>query len=244
MLETFEKYISEYNLDQGYMKLKHGHSMRVMNLMEKYAKLLGYSDEDIELAKLIGLLHDIGRFEQYKVFGCDVDHKTVDHADYSVVQLFDKDKIRLFTDREDWHDIVRFAIKNHNKREIPKCEDERVLKFSKLIRDMDKLDILYLMGKLGIDGCKDLEDIISEEVKEYIKKHVTVDITKCKNKNDWTAVQFAFVFDVNNDVVLNEFKDNLKHLYDRVNKEVFKDIYEEIIRYIDERIDKYDGNRN
>ena len=36
---------------------------------------------------------------------------------------------------------IEFAIKNHNKRQIPDHEDERVLKFAKLIRDIDKLDI-------------------------------------------------------------------------------------------------------
>ena len=143
MLEEFEKYISCYSLDESYMKLKHDHSVRVMELMGKYAKALGYSEDDIELAKLIGLLHDIGRFEQYKVFGSDIDHETVDHADYSVVQLFDKNEIKLFTDREDWYPILKFAIKNHNKREIPECNDERVLMFTKLIRDIDKLAIVY-----------------------------------------------------------------------------------------------------
>ena len=148
MLEAFEKYISEYSLDQSYMKLKHDHSIRVMELMGKYAKELNYTDDDIELAKLIGLLHDIGRFEQYKVFGSDIDHKTVDHADYSVVQLFDKNQIIQFTDRQEWYPIIEFAIKNHNKRYIPYTEDERVLMFAKLIRDIDKLDIIYLLGYL------------------------------------------------------------------------------------------------
>ena len=244
MLEEFEKYISAYDLDQGYMKLKHDHSVRVMELMGKYAKELGYSEDDVELAKLIGLLHDIGRFEQYKVFGSDIDYKTVDHADYSVVQLFDKEQIRLFTDREEWYPILKFAIKNHNKRVIADCNDERVLKFTKLIRDIDKLDIIYLLGYLKLNMYKDAPYEITPEVKEYVFNHETVDVTKCLNDNDWTVAQFAFVFDVNNDVILKEYKKNLEYYYERINKERFKEIYIEIIKYIDERIDKYDGNRN
>lgn len=236
MLEEFEKYISEYSLNQSYMKLKHDHSIRVMELMGKYAKELGYNEEDIELAKLIGLLHDIGRFEQYKVFGSDVDHKTVDHADYSVVQLFDKGQIELFTDRKDWYPIIEFAIKNHNKRDIPYTEDERVLMFAKLIRDIDKLDIIYLLGYLGQHLYKDVNADITGDVKNYVINHETVDVTKCMNENDWTTAQFAFVFDINNNIVLNEYKDNLSYLYERVNKDRFKEIYEETIKYIDERI--------
>lgn len=244
MLEAFEKYVSSYSLDQSYMKLKHDHSIRVMELMGKYATDLNYCEDDIELAKLIGLLHDIGRFEQYKVFGSDIDHKTVDHADYSVVQLFDKNQISLFTDREDWYPIIKFAIKNHNKREIPECSDERVLKFTKLIRDIDKLDIIYLLGVLGQHLYKDVNTDITRNVRNYVINHETVDVTKCVNENDWTTAQFAFVFDINNDIILEEYKDNLSHLYDKVNKERFYDIYKEIIKYIDERIDKNDGNRN
>lgn len=236
MLEEFEKYISEYSLNQSYMKLKHDHSIRVMELMGKYAKELGYNEEDIELAKLIGLLHDIGRFEQYKVFGSDVDHKTVDHADYSVVQLFDKGQIELFTDRKDWYPIIEFAIKNHNKRDIPYTEDERVLMFAKLIRDIDKLDIIYLLGYLGQHLYKDVNADITGDVKNYVINHETVDVTKCMNENDWTTAQFAFVFDINNNIILNEYKDNLSYLYERVNKDRFKEIYEETIKYIDERI--------
>ena len=237
MLEEFEKYISEYSLNQSYMKLKHDHSIRVMELMGKYAKELGFNEEDTELAKLIGLLHDIGRFEQYKVFGSDVDHKTVDHADYSVVQLFDKGQIELFTDRKDWYPIIEFAIKNHNKRDIPYTEDERVLMFAKLIRDIDKLDIIYLLGYLGQHLYKDVNADITGDVKNYVINHETVDVTKCMNENDWTTAQFAFVFDINNNIILNEYKDNLSYLYERVNKDRFKEIYEETIKYIDERID-------
>lgn len=244
MLEEFEKYISTYDLDQGYMKLKHDHSVRVMELMEKYALELGFSEDDVELAKLIGLLHDIGRFEQYKVFGSDVDHETVDHADYSVVQLFEKKQIKQFTDREDWYPIIEFAIKNHNKRVMADCNDERVLKFAKLIRDIDKLDIIYLLGYLKLNMYKDAPYDITKEVSDYVFKHETVDVTKCCNDNDWTTAQFAFVFDVNNDVILKEYKKNLEYYYERINKERFKEIYEEIIRYIDGRIDIYERNRN
>lgn len=237
MLEAFENYISKYSLDQSYMKLKHDHSIRVMELMNKYAKELNYNEEDIEIAKLIGLLHDIGRFEQYKVFGTDKDHKTVDHADYSVVQLFEKNQIKQFTDKKEWYPIIEFAIKNHNKRQIPDHEDERVLKFAKLIRDIDKLDIIYLLGYLGQHLYKDIDEKITSDVIKYVINHETVDVTKCVNENDWTTAQFAFVFDINNDIILKEYKENLNYLYDRVNKDRFKEIYEETIKYIDERID-------
>lgn len=66
MEEVFERFIADYDLSNSDIKLKYNHSYRVADLQVKYAKLLGFNKEDIEIAKIIGLLHDIGRFEQLK----------------------------------------------------------------------------------------------------------------------------------------------------------------------------------
>jgi len=89
-IEAFSEYVSEYDFSNDKIKLKYDHTLRVMNLSKKYAILLGFNEEDVELATLIGLLHDIGRFEQVKVYDSFDDLHTVDHADYSVEQLFKK----------------------------------------------------------------------------------------------------------------------------------------------------------
>ena len=85
MLEVaFDKYVSNYDLSNELIKLKYDHSYRVMELSIKYAKELEFSESDIELCKIIGLLHDFGRFEQLKVYNTFDDNKSIDHADYSV----------------------------------------------------------------------------------------------------------------------------------------------------------------
>ena len=45
---------------------KINHTFRVMDLCGEIAESLNLSDEEIKLAKLCGLLHDLGRFEQWK----------------------------------------------------------------------------------------------------------------------------------------------------------------------------------
>ncbi len=238
MIEAFNKYVSNYDLNNTDIKLKYNHSFRVMNLMIKYAKLLGYSKEDVELAKIIGLLHDIGRFEQLKVYNTYVDKNSVDHADYSVVQLFDKGEIKLFTDREEWYPVIEFAIKNHNKLNIPPCDDEKSLKFAELIRDVDKLDIMYLLGVLGELNRKVNKELeITEEVLSYIYKHTCVDNNAVKNYNDRLVVQLAFVFDINNKIILKEYKEYVSAYYKQIEDDGrLKDAYLEVIKYIDERI--------
>lgn len=238
MLEkAFDEYANKYDLTGTILNSRYKHSYRVMDLCVKYATELGWSESDIELARIIGLLHDFGRFEQYRVYKSIIDKDTVDHADYSVEQLFDKGEIVKFTDRVEDYDLIRFAIKNHNKLNIEKCDNERFLKFAKLIRDTDKLDIMYLLGYGSEIKEQASDDSISDEVFEYIKNNKSVPIPITKHMNDRIVVQFSFVFDINYDVVLEEYKNNLIGFYEKVEyNNIFKDVFDEVIKYIDERM--------
>lgn len=220
------------------IKAKYNHSFRVMKLSEKYAKKLNFSKEDIEIAKIIGLLHDFGRFEQYKRYHSFVDAETIDHADYSVEILFDKKEIQKFNVPKEYYEIIKFAIQNHNKLHIAKSSDQRKIMHAKLIRDTDKLDIIYMFGYLKDLRLKITSDHITKEVMKSIKNHKMVDLKLCKNPNDFIAAKFAFTFDINNDICLKELKRNLKQFYERINKEeIFNETYLEVMKYIDERIE-------
>lgn len=236
MLEKeFDKYASNYDLSDNRLKSRYNHSYRVMALCEKYATELGWNDSDIQLAKIIGLLHDFGRFEQYRIFKSFIDKDTVDHADYSVEQLFNKGQITKFTELVEDYDLIEFAIKNHNKKDIPVCHDERKLRFAKLIRDADKVDIMYVLGHEIHEQATDEE--INPEIIKLFYQHQIIPSTLTKNINDRIIVQFAFVFDLNNDIVLKDYRTYFDDFYHNVEyKNTFKDIYEEVLRYIDERM--------
>ena len=201
-LDEFEKYVSTYDLLNVKIKGKFEHSKRVMELSNKYAKLLDFNEEDIELATLIGLLHDIGRFEQLRVYDSFNDVATIDHADYSVEQLFKKDEIKRFTNEEDWYPIIKFAIKNHNKMDIPNIRDERMIKHARLIRDVDKIDIMVAMtGRVIEDGSR-----VSKELLDSFKKHGLIDRKYAKTRNDFIINQYGFAFNIYYDIVLEEYK--------------------------------------
>lgn len=240
-LDIFREYVSHYDLNNEKIKRKYEHSIRVMNLSNKYATLLEFSKEDIELATLIGLLHDIGRFEQLKVYDTFIDSKSIDHADYSVEQLFSNGEIKKFTDKEEWYPIIEFAIKNHNKLDIPFIKDDRMLKHAKLIRDVDKVDIMFTM----IGKCKQDDSRVSKEVIDAIKRHGLIDRKYVKTRSDLIVNQYGFVFNIYYDIVLKEYKENFIKFHEEIkDKEKFKFAYDEVIKYIDERILKYERNRN
>ena len=179
--ENFDKYTSNYDLNDINLKSKYNHSYRVMKLMTKYAEKLGWNKQDIELAKIIGLLHDYGRFEQYRIYKNFIDLKTIDHADKSVEELFDKNEIVNFTNRTEDYDLIRFAIKNHNKLTIEDTDNQEYIKFAKLIRDADKVDIMYVLTNEILR--KGTHEGYTPEAMEYIRKCESVPRT-CINVNN------------------------------------------------------------
>ena len=82
--KEFEIFVQQYDLENEKIKRKFGHSFRVMEKAGQIAKSLSLPNEEIELSKLIGLLHDIGRFEQERIYKTFKDHESIDHGDLGV----------------------------------------------------------------------------------------------------------------------------------------------------------------
>lgn len=141
--KNFIEYVKKYDTNNENIKRKEQHSLRVMKICEKIAKELKLTEEKIRLAVLIGLLHDIGRFEQYTIYETFSDKLSVDHADLGEKILDNNNFIRDFIIDDKYDKIIKCAIRNHNKYEIQKEIDEQELLYAKIIRDADKIDILY-----------------------------------------------------------------------------------------------------
>ena len=82
MKEAFEKYVQNYDMQDPDIEYKYKHSYRVMAFAKDLATKLELNEKDIELATIIGLYHDIGRFEEDKRFDSFGVHNSFDHGDY------------------------------------------------------------------------------------------------------------------------------------------------------------------
>ena len=89
---------------------------------------------------MIGLFHDVGRFYQFTVYRTFNDALSENHAKLGLKVIKDLPFIAKL-DEEDLA-TLKFAIGNHNAKEIAPTENQRHLAFAKLIRDADKIDIL------------------------------------------------------------------------------------------------------
>lgn len=208
-IEQFKNYASKYIDLNKSCELKLHHTIRVMNLCEEIATSLKLSKEEIELAKLCGLLHDIGRFEQWKRYNTFFDLKSIDHGDLGVELLTNNNNklLRSFIEDEKYDSIILNSIKYHNKYKVPTTLTEKEKLFTNIVRDADKIDILYLytIKDIKIDTNN---EIFSDKIFECLIKHQEINRKYLKTKADRLAVSLGFIFDINNKKSISILKDN------------------------------------
>lgn len=194
--QAFEDYIHNYDRNNQLIQSKYYHTYQVVELMAELAFRLDLDKEKIELAKVIGLLHDIGRFEQIKKFNIIDDLKTdMDHAEESCIYLFGQGHIRDFIEEDQYDSIIEKAVRNHNKFEIERKLTKEELLFSKMIRDMDKVDIYRVLAVDFKEEFKASE--VGEEVLREFKKEKSISNQLVKSSSDSTLSTLAFLFDMN-----------------------------------------------
>ena len=104
---TFKNFLEQYE-DKKHLSflLKVVHTYHVAENARKIAEKLSLSKEDIKLAELIGLLHDIGRFEELKITN-ELNSVKFDHALYGSKMLFEQGMIRNFIEDSQYDDIIK-----------------------------------------------------------------------------------------------------------------------------------------
>ena len=155
-MEAFRTYTANYDPGVPMIMHKIRHSARVCANAERIAASIkpALSEEDVRFAWLLGLVHDIGRFEQVRRYNTFIDAVSVDHAELSADILFRDGLIRSFTDgalSEEDERTAETAVRTHNKLTIPDGLDERTLQFCQILRDADKTDIFRLVAEMPFE---------------------------------------------------------------------------------------------
>lgn len=88
VLRAFSDYVEAYDSRNQRITLKIEHSKRVAGLCERIAESNGLKQDDLDLAWTIGLLHDMGRFEQLRRWGTFSDARSTNHAKLGAEVLF------------------------------------------------------------------------------------------------------------------------------------------------------------
>ncbi len=191
--KAFDDYYEQYKNKSKDIILKYNHSHNVANYMEELADRLNLNDDDKYLAKTIGLLHDIGRFEQLNKHN-SYDDRKFDHADYACLYLFEQNHIRDFIQKSNYDNIIKEAIYNHNRLTIKDGLNKKELLFAKMIRDMDKVDILF---QVATKHKLSFIDKPNSNVVDDILNGKSINNKFEKNKSDSVISTLAFVNDIN-----------------------------------------------
>ncbi len=195
--------LRETRIRQG-VELKAMHSLRVCIEIRHLGEQLQLDQDDLCLAKIIGLLHDVGRFEQYLRHGEFMDEKSVNHAQLGV-EVLQRHGIPELLDA-DSSGILCKSILYHNKKHLPSQESDRVLLFARLVRDADKLDIYRIVtayyGRSGnqveaIDLGFSLDPTISPAVLVDLLAGRIVNNSDLRTVTDFKLHQIGWVYDVN-----------------------------------------------
>lgn len=190
VINAFAEYVRNYDPSDEKIKLKIDHTYRVAGLCQRIAESLGLSEPDVDIAWLLGMLHDIGRFEQIRRFGTFNDVQSVDHAEFGADLLLKEGLIRKFAEgyyeecelarsgNEEAEQIIKnnehhnkdtglleMAIRQHNKYRVKEDLTERQRMFCDILRDADKVDIFKVNADIPMEI---IYDVTTEELKNGV----------------------------------------------------------------------------
>ena len=201
-LSAFKHYTVGFDQSNFQIANKIRHTWHVAENSERIAAALGCN---ADLAWLIGVLHDIGRFEQIRVVHGYDDSKGIDHGDYGESLLFEEGIISEFISVESAYEIIRKAVKYHNKYELPNSLTGEELLYCTIIRDADKIDNFRGFHENDFYSFHERTpeevqtSIISDGVVDCFIRHKTIPFKVIQSAADFFLIPYALIFGITYD---------------------------------------------
>ncbi|NJD90817.1 MAG: HD domain-containing protein [Geobacter sp.] len=149
--EWFDRFVASFTGNEPEQQrnydLKTNHTRLVQANIERLAEHLHLAAADRALASAIAICHDVGRFPQFRDYGTFNDATSTNHASLAITTL--KNEGILDSIASERSSILLQAVALHNVFILPDNLDPVVARFTRLIRDADKLDIWRVL----LDYC-------------------------------------------------------------------------------------------
>ena len=205
----FSEYCRSFDSDdedvQRNNTLKEEHTYHVCSNILKIGLGESLDDEEMRIAEAVALLHDVGRFEQYRQYQTFRDSISVNHAELGAQVIEDHEILAPLFPRD--RSIISNAVGSHNAYAIPKTLPDETRFFLKMVRDADKLDIWRVFieyfslpeqerataAGLGLPDRRRC----SSNVLEHISSGKMVRLSTVKTLNDFKLMQLSWVYDLN-----------------------------------------------
>lgn len=207
---AFKSYTDAYDATNPRIALKIEHTYHVAEACDAVAREQNWSTEDIDLAWLCGLLHDMGRFEQLRRWDTFKDAESMSHAALGVEVLFGENpadapattSIRDFIETDEYDELIHASIAYHSDFRLPEKLDERARRFCDIVRDGDKVDIMRTIADSTVDT------ILKVDEKTFLASHFSsptlaaFDERRCVSRDereepaDFLAGLICFMFEL------------------------------------------------
>jgi len=203
----FKGYIAEFDRHepdvQRNFDLKENHSYRVVEEITAIARSERQAPEEVAVAEIAGLFHDVGRFEQYFRYRTFMDPLSADHGELGCRVL--RERRPLTGLPPELEERVIAAVAAHNQRDIPAGLDPETLRLTMMLRDADKLDIWKVVLEYYRSASQDptvklgLSDAprVSPKVFRDLLDHRTADKNDFRTVADFQLCQTSWVYDLN-----------------------------------------------
>lgn len=236
-LQAFNDYVSNYDEKNVRIALKIAHTFRVAEISERIAVSIDRNEKiNPEFSWLLGLLHDIGRFEQVTRYGTFKDVLSLDHAELGADILFNEGLIKNFPCEGiegDWLKISETAIRVHNKLKVPEGLDRKTEIYSNILRDADKADIFRVFSEPPYDK-QELENLtVRDEILSCVREHrcvqrASVEINALEYLVVLCCMAFEIVFPETKRIILGQ--GYLGRLISRIEDDCVRGEFEDLLR--------------
>jgi HD superfamily phosphohydrolase YqeK len=221
-IEYTSHYVSSDPVNREAYELKIAHSHNVRENCALIGASINLNEEELAIAETIGILHDIGRFEQFFRYHTFSDGTSENHAELGVKVLRNAPVLSCF--EEDERELILKAISYHNRLRLPEGESRRVNLFCRLIRDADKMDIMGIVSDYYESGKKadfielnlSNEPFYSREILDDLFKNGLVDMNKMETLNDFKLLQLGWVYDLHFSLTAKIIRE--KHYLEKIRK--------------------------
>lgn len=188
----------------GNILLKIEHTRRVCAVSDTLAAGEGLSANEARIASAVALLHDVGRFPQYRRWRTFRDSDSDNHARLSVEVLRQHNLLNGLDPAECL--LIEEAVRFHNLLELPEQVSSPTRLFMRLIRDADKLDIWRIFLELfalpeeerASAATLDLPDLpgCTPACRDAVLGQRIVRLDQCRVLNDFKLLQMSWALDL------------------------------------------------
>jgi len=203
--DWFDNYVSSFASDgklPGISEIKRVHSYKVESIGRKLVTEMNWDNDRALLGTAASLLHDTGRFSQFRDYNTLYDAYSVDHGErgYEELKRYFPNE---FADEEGYNAII-VSVRWHNKKKLLEGIDDIYLPFCKLVRDADKVDVLRLVQEHIVSGKVEellprhkINAPISESALKEVEERGLISYKNISSLADFLLLQVTWLLDVN-----------------------------------------------